>query len=423
MKQISAKQSRILDFLRQFLEEKGYPPSIRDIVNGCKISSTSVVEYNLRILEREGYIRRDPEVSRGIELSARNRAVVRVPVIGYIAAGEPIPVPNVDTWSTLGAAESLELTQELTRGKEEVYALKVKGTSMVDALINDGDEVLIPAPDFPLWSAAVNLCGGKPVHYLCDEEADWQPDLADIRSKITAKTKAMVVINPNNPTGAVYSREILQGLVDIAKEFDLVVMADEIYDKIVYDDAEYVAMASLTDDLLMLTLSGLSKSYRVAGFRTGWLIVSGAKSRAQDYIEGLEILSSMRLCSNVPTQHAIQTALGGFQSIETLTAPGGRLYEQRLIAWEKLNEIDGITCVKPKGALYLFPKIDVKKFNIKNDERFVLDLLQQEKVLVVQGSGFNWPKPDHFRIVFLPYEKDLNEAIGRIGRFLSTYRQ
>ena len=293
----------------------------------------------------------------------------------------------------------------------------------MQALINDGDEVLIPAPDFPLWSAAVNLCGGKPVHYLCDEEADWQPDLADIRSKITSKTKAMVVINPNNPTGAVYSREVLQGLVNIAKEFDLVVMADEIYDKIVYDDAEYVAMASLTDDLLMLTLSGLSKSYRVAGFRTGWLIVSGAKSRAQDYIEGLEILSSMRLCSNVPTQHAIQTALGGFQSINTLTAPGGRLHEQRLIAWEKLNKIDGITCVKPKGALYLFPKIDVKKFNIKNDERFVLDLLQQEKVLVVQGSGFNWPKPDHFRIVFLPYEKDLNEAISRIGRFLSTYRQ
>lgn len=293
----------------------------------------------------------------------------------------------------------------------------------MQALINDGDEVLIPAPDFPLWSAAVNLCGGKPVHYLCDEEADWQPDLADIRSKITANTKAMVVINPNNPTGAVYSRQVLQGLVNIAKEFDLVVMADEIYDKIVYDDAEYVAMASLTDDLLMLTLSGLSKSYRVAGFRTGWLIVSGAKSRAQDYIEGLEILSSMRLCSNVPTQHAIQTALGGFQSIKTLTSPGGRLHEQRLIAWEKLNDIDGITCVKPKGALYLFPKIDVKKFNIKNDERFVLDLLQQEKVLVVQGSGFNWPKPDHFRIVFLPYEKDLNEAIGRIGRFLSTYRQ
>lgn len=293
----------------------------------------------------------------------------------------------------------------------------------MQALINDGDEVLIPAPDFPLWSAAVNLCGGKPVHYLCDEEADWQPDLNDIRSKITPRTKALVVINPNNPTGAVYQRAMLESLIEIAREFDLVVMADEIYDKIVYDDAQYIAMASLADDLLMLTLSGLSKSYRVAGFRTGWLIVSGAKARAQDYIEGLEILSSMRLCSNVPTQHAIQTALGGFQSIKTLTAPGGRLYEQRLVAWQRLNEIDGITCVKPKGALYLFPKIDVKKFNIKDDERFVLDLLRQEKVLVVQGSGFNWPEPDHFRIVFLPYEKDLNEAISRIDNFLQTYRQ
>jgi len=293
----------------------------------------------------------------------------------------------------------------------------------MQALVNNGDEVLIPAPDFPLWSAAVNLCGGTPVHYLCDEGADWQPDLNDIRSKITPNTKAMVVINPNNPTGAVYERAMLEGLIDIAREFDLVVMADEIYDKITFDDAQYIPMASIADDLLMLTFSGLSKTYRVAGFRTGWVIVSGAKLRAQDYIEGLDILSSMRLCSNVPTQHAIQTALGGYQSINELILPGGRLYEQRNLAWTLLNDIDGVSCVKPRGALYLFPKIDTKKFNIKNDEQFVLDLLVKEKVLVVQGTGFNWPDPDHFRIVFLPHEEDLSEAIGRIEHFLRTYRQ
>ena len=293
----------------------------------------------------------------------------------------------------------------------------------LQCLINDGDEVLIPAPDFPLWSAAVNLCGGKPVHYLCDEGSDWQPDLADLRSKISPSTKALVIINPNNPTGAVYEKNMLKELVQIAREHDLVVMADEIYDKIIYDDAQYIPVASLAPDLLCLTLSGLSKSYRVAGFRTGWLVVSGAKNRAYDYIEGLDILASMRLCSNVPTQHAIQTALGGYQSINELTQPGGRLYEQRLLAWEMLNSIDGISCAKPKGALYLFPQIDTQKFKIRNDEQFVLDLLLKEKVLVVQGTGFNWPKPDHFRIVFLPHEKELSESIGRIEKFLSGYRQ
>ena len=293
----------------------------------------------------------------------------------------------------------------------------------MQALINDGDEVLIPAPDFPLWSAAVNLCGGTPVHYVCDEGSGWQPDLADIRSKITPNTKAMVIINPNNPTGAVYERAMLEQLINIAREHDLVVFADEIYDKIIYDDAEYIACGSLADDLLILTLSGLSKSYRVAGFRTGWLVVSGAKHRAQDYVEGLDILASMRLCSNVPTQHAIQTALGGYQSINELIEPGGRLYEQREVAWAMLNDIDGISCVKPKGALYLFPKIDTRKFNISNDEQFALDLLQNEKVLVVQGTGFNWTQPDHFRVVFLPHVEDLEEALGRIARFLSTYRQ
>lgn len=293
----------------------------------------------------------------------------------------------------------------------------------MQALLNDGDEVLIPAPDFPLWSAAVNLCGGTPVHYLCDEGSGWQPDLADIRSKITPNTKAIVIINPNNPTGAVYERAMLEQLINIARENELVVFADEIYDKVIYDDAEYIACGSLADDLLILTLSGLSKSYRVAGFRTGWLVVSGAKDRAQDYVEGLDILASMRLCSNVPTQHAIQTALGGYQSINELIQPGGRLYEQREVAWAMLNDIDGISCVKPKGALYLFPKIDTRKFNIRDDEQFALDLLRSEKVLVVQGTGFNWPQPDHFRVVFLPHVEDLEEALGRIARFFSSYRQ
>ena len=293
----------------------------------------------------------------------------------------------------------------------------------MQALVNDGDEILIPSPDFPLWSAAVNLCGGKPVHYLCDEEDEWQPDLADIRSKITPNTRGIVVINPNNPTGAVYTPQKQQALIDIAREHDLVVFADEIYDKILFDDQEYIPLASYADDLLIMTFSGLSKSYRVAGFRTGWMIVSGARDRATDFIEGLNILASMRLCSNVPTQHAIQTALGGHQSIFELTKPGGRLYEQRNIAWELLNDIEGISCVKPKGALYLFPKIDTQRFNIKDDEQFVLDLLLAEKVLMVQGTGFNWSKPDHFRVVFLPHVEQLQESMGRVKRFLDDYRQ
>ncbi len=294
----------------------------------------------------------------------------------------------------------------------------------MQALVNDGDHVLIPSPDYPLWTAAVNLCRGKPVHYLCDEESGWQPDLDDIRARITPRTRALVVINPNNPTGAVYEQDMLEALLEIAREHDLVVLADEIYDKIVYDGAQFIPLAKLADeDQLVLTFSGLSKAYRAAGFRTGWMLVSGAKLRAQDYIEGLDILASMRLCSNVPSQHAIQTALGGYQSIDDLVAPGGRLHEQRDAAWRMLNAIDGIDCFKPRGALYLFPRIDVDKFNITDDERFVYDLLVKEKVLLVQGSGFNWPKPDHFRIVFLPHIEDLEEALSRLERFLATYRQ
>ena len=302
-------------------------------------------------------------------------------------------------------------------GVSELVAMSIQ------ALLDDGDEVLIPSPDFPLWSAAVNLCGGKAVHYLCDEDNDWQPDLADLRSKITPQTKAMVVINPNNPTGAVYQSAMLEELVAIGREFDLVMFADEIYDKILFDEEPYIPLASLADDLLMLTFSGLSKSYRVAGFRCGWMVVSGARQRAEDYIDGLNILASTRLCANVPAQHAIQTALGGHQSIFELTAPGGRLYEQRNVAWQLLNDIDGVSCVKPKGALYLFPKIDTAKFNIHDDEQFILDLLLQEKVLMVQGSGFSWPRADHFRVVFLPHVEQLVEALGRLKNFLATYRQ
>ena len=302
-------------------------------------------------------------------------------------------------------------------GVSELIVMAMQG------LLNDGDEVLIPAPDYPLWTAAVTLCGGRAVHYRCDEGSDWFPDIEDLRSRITERTRALVVINPNNPTGAVYSREILTQLVDVAIEHDLVLLADEIYDKILYDDAVHVPLASLTEDALVLSFGGLSKNYRAAGFRTAWLVVSGARRRARDYLEGLEILASMRLCSNVPTQHAVQTALGGYQSIEDLVKPGGRLAEQRDLAWRLLDQIPGIDCVKPKGALYCFPRLDPKVHRILDDEQFVLDLLVAERMLLVQGTAFNWPEPDHFRIVFLPRTEDLADACERLGRFLSQYRQ
>jgi alanine-synthesizing transaminase len=283
--------------------------------------------------------------------------------------------------------------------------------------------VLNPAPDYPLWTAATTLCGGKAVHYRCDESADWSPDLDHLRASVTPRTRALVIINPNNPTGAVYPRQVLEEMLEIARQHDLVVFADEIYDKILYDNIDHVPVGSLADDLLVLTLNGLSKTYRVAGFRTGWMVVSGAKHRARDYVEGLDILASMRLCPNVPTQHAIQTALGGYQSIVEYLQPGGRLREQRDYAWQRLNAMEGVSCVKPAGALYLFPRLDVERFDIADDELFALDLLRQEKVLVVQGTGFNWAQPDHFRIVFLPRIEDLREALDRIEHFLSTYTQ
>ena len=302
-------------------------------------------------------------------------------------------------------------------GVSELISMSLTG------LLEDGDEVLIPKPDYPLWTAATTPAGGNPVHYRCDEDQNWAPDVADIEASITDRTRAIVVINSNNPTGAVYTKEVLTAIVDIARRHDLVIMADEIYDKILYEDAEHISIASLATDVLFLTLNGLSKTYRVAGFRSGWLIVSGAKDRAVGYIEALRLLASVRLCANVPAQHAIQSSLGGYQSISEFVTPGGRLFEQRRVAYEMINEIDGLSCTKPEGALYMFPKIDTEKFGIVDDEQFALDLLRSEHVLVVQGTGFNLTAPDHFRIVFLPTVRDLRSAIGKIEQFLANYQQ
>lgn len=302
-------------------------------------------------------------------------------------------------------------------GVSELIVMTLQG------LLDRGDEVLIPAPDYPLWTAATNLAGGTAVHYRCDEQQGWFPDIADIEAKVTSATKAIVVINPNNPTGAVYSRELLMQIVEVARRHNLVVMADEIYDKIIYDEAEHTSIASLADDVLFVTMNGLSKTYRVAGFRSGWMTVSGAKDRAEPYIEALRLLASMRLCANVPAQHAIQSSLGGYQSIAEFITPGGRLYEQRAVAYDMINNIEGLSCVKPEGALYLFPKIETERFGITDDEQFILDFLRSEHVLMVQGTGFHMPKPDHFRIVFLPTVRDLKYAIGKLEKFLANYQQ
>ena len=313
-----------------------------------------------------------------------------------------------------------EVTTEdiyLGNGVSELITIAMQG------LLNDGDEILIPQPDYPLWTAASVLAGGNAVHYVCDEESGWLPDLKDIESKISAKTKGIVVINPNNPTGAVYPREILEGIVALAREHGLIIYSDEIYDKIIYDDAKHIPMASLADDILIVTFNGLSKSYRAAGFRAGWMILSGSKKNAADYIEGLNILSNMRLCSNVPAQLGIQTALGGYQSINDLVTPGGRLHSQREFFYEKLVSIPGISCVKPRGALYMFPKVDTKKFNIRNDEKMIYDILTETRTLLVHGTGFNWDQPDHFRMVFLPDLEVLSLVAGRLESFFASYRQ
>lgn len=293
----------------------------------------------------------------------------------------------------------------------------------MSALLNDGDEILIPAPDYPLWTASATLAGGKAVHYLCDEQADWYPDMDDIRKKINDRTKALVIINPNNPTGALYPKEVLQQIVDIAREHQLIIFSDEIYDRLVMDEEEHISIASLAPDLFCVTYSGLSKSHMVAGFRIGWMILSGNKSAASDYIEGLKMLSNMRLCSNVPAQSIVQTALGGHQSVTDYILPGGRVYEQRNYAYEALTAIPGISAVKPKAAFYIFPKIDIKKFNIKDDEQFALDLLREKKILIIHGGGFNWKQPDHFRVVYLPRIEVLKESIEKIADFFSNYSQ
>jgi len=305
----------------------------------------------------------------------------------------------------------------LGNGASELIAMAT------NALLDDGDELLLPAPDYPLWTAAASLSGGTPVHYLCDEANGWMPDLADIRRKVTPSTKGIVVINPNNPTGALYSDELLKGLVDIARENGLVILADEVYDKVLYDGAKHTAIASLSEDVLTLTFNSLSKSYRSCGYRAGWMAVSGDKKAAADYIEGLTMLSNMRLCANVPGQWAIQTALGGYQSIKELVGEGGRLRRQRDLAYELITAIPGVSCVKPTAALYMFPKLDPKVYPITDDRQFFLELLQETRVMLVQGTGFNWHSPDHFRIVFLPHEDDLREAINRIARFLENYRK
>ena len=304
----------------------------------------------------------------------------------------------------------------LGNGASELIAMST------NALLDDGDELLVPTPDYPLWTASTSLSGGRPVHYLCDEDNGWMPDLADIRAKITPRTKGIVVINPNNPTGALYSEGLLRGIIDIAREHGLVIFADEVYDKVLYDGVRHTAIASLSNDVLTLTFNSLSKSYRSCGYRAGWLVVSGDKKVARDYIEGLNMLSNMRLCANVPGQWAIQTALGGYQSIKDLVGTGGRLRRQRDLAYELITAIPGVTCVKPVAALYMFPKLDPKVYPIEDDRQFFLELLKETKVMLVQGTGFNWATPDHFRIVFLPHEEDLREAIERIAKFLERYR-
>jgi alanine-synthesizing transaminase len=375
------------------LEEQGHRIMKLNIGNphpfGFEAPPEILVDVTRHLQQAQGY-----SDSQGIR-SARTAVVQH-----YQTLGIDITDPD-DIWLGNGVSELIQLS--------------------LNALLNEGDEVLIPAPDYPLWTASTTLAGGTPVHYLCDEENDWNPDLDDIRSKITSNTKAIVVINPNNPTGAVYSRQTLRAIADLAIEHNLIVFADEIYDKILYDDAVHHCMAELAPDAFVVTFNGLSKAYRLAGFRSGWMMMTGPRKHAASYVEGVNMLTNMRLCANHPAQYAIQTALGGRQSIRELVLPGGRLLAQRDAAVNALQAIPGVSCVVPKGALYVFPKLDPQMYPIADDRRFVLDFLRAEKVLVVQGTGFNWPNTDHLRIVTLPWAKDLTEAIERLGRFLSTY--
>jgi alanine-synthesizing transaminase len=375
------------------LEDQGHRIMKLNIGNpypfGFETPPEILVDVTRHLQESQGY-----SDSQGIR-SARTAVVQH-----YQDRGIDITNPD-DIWLGNGVSELIQLS--------------------LNALLDEGDEVLIPAPDYPLWTASTSLAGGNPVHYLCDEDDEWNPNLDDMRSKITSRTRAIVVINPNNPTGAVYSKTVLRAIADLAIEHNLVVFADEIYDKILYDDAVHHTFAALAPDCLVFTFNGLSKAYRLAGFRSGWMMVTGPRKHAESYIEGINMLTNMRLCSNVPAQHAIQTALGGRQSIKELILPGGRLLAQRDAAVTALRAVPGVSVVEPKGALYVFPKLDPQMYPIADDRRFVLDFLRAEKVLLVQGTGFNWPTTDHVRIVTLPWAKDLTEAIGRLGNFLSTY--
>lgn len=377
------------------MEEAGMKILKLNIGNPAPFGFTAPEEviFDMRdnIINSQGY-----SDSRGI-FSAR-KAIMQYAQIKHI--------PNVtmkDIYTGNGASELIQLS--------------------LNALLNEGDEILIPSPDYPLWTACANLAGGKAVHYICDEEAEWYPDLKDMESKITDRTKALVIINPNNPTGALYPRELLEQIVEIARRHELIIFSDEIYDRLVMDGEEHFSIASLAPDLFCVTFSGLSKSHMICGFRVGWMILSGNKKIAKGYIEGLNMLSNMRLCSNVPGQSVIQTALGGYQSVNEYIVPGGRIYEQREVIYNLLNDIPGLSAVKPKAAFYIFPKIDVKRFNITDDTQFALDFLREKRVLFVPGSGFNWKQPDHFRIVYLPRETVLKESMDKMRDFLSTYHQ
>ena len=377
------------------MEEAGMKILKLNIGNPAPFGFTAPEEviFDMRdnIMNSQGY-----SDSRGI-FSAR-KAIMQYAQIKHI--------PNVtmkDIYTGNGASELIQLS--------------------LNALLNDGDEILIPSPDYPLWTACANLAGGQAVHYICDEEAEWYPDLKDMESKITDRTKALVIINPNNPTGALYPKELLEQIVEIARRHELMIFSDEIYDRLVMDGEEHISIASLAPDLFCVTFSGLSKSHMICGFRVGWMILSGNKKIAKGYIEGLNMLSNMRLCSNVPGQSVIQTALGGYQSVNEYIVPGGRIYEQREVIYKLLNDIPGLSAVKPKAAFYIFPKIDVKRFNITDDTQFALDFLREKRVLFVPGSGFNWKQPDHFRIVYLPRETVLKESMVKMRDFLSTYHQ
>lgn len=386
---------------------------------------------------------RGPVLQRARQMEDEGQRIIKLNIGNPAAFGFEVPEEiQLDVIRNMGDAGGYTDSKGLFAPRKAIMhstqAKHIKGVTVDDiiigngvselivmamqALVNNGDQVLVPMPDYPLWTAAVTLAGGKAQHYLCDEATGWLPDLADIEAKITATTRGIVVINPNNPTGALYPIEILQGIIAIARKHDLVIFADEIYDKVLYDKAVHTSIASLADNVLFVTFNGLSKNYRTCGYRAGWMVISGKKELATDYIEGLNMLASMRLCANVPGQLAIQTALGGYQSIDDLVAPTGRLCKQRDLAYEMITAIPGVSCVKPKAALYLFPKLDPKIYPIKDDQQFILDLLLEEKVLLVQGTGFNWKTPDHFRVVFLPNIDDLTEAIERIARFLENYR-